>query len=192
MIVWTYVIVVDKGGAPNFGPPATTLTLCKPKIRKDAHPGDVVLAFNGKRLHHEPHSVRWAGVISEVIPLASYWHDPRFQKKKPGQSAGLPDNIYRPVAQHLEQVSNPTHEPDQFGRDVGGMNALIFQSLWYFGPSAPILPAEFGLRMTGGRRGHRRTEIDANTWRQLKRWLDKSNPRAPASSTQRSQPRRCQ
>jgi hypothetical protein len=63
MYVWTYVITYDEGGAPNFEPPATTLTVCKPRIRRAAERGDVVLAFNGARLNPaEPHSVRWAGV----------------------------------------------------------------------------------------------------------------------------------
>jgi hypothetical protein len=54
MIVWSYVITVDGGGAPNFLPPATTLTLCKPKIRQRARRGDLVIAFNGQSLHPEP------------------------------------------------------------------------------------------------------------------------------------------
>jgi hypothetical protein len=62
MRVWTYVIQVDGGGAPNFEAPSTTLTVCKPRIRKAARCGDLVLAFNGKTLNPtEPHSVRWAG-----------------------------------------------------------------------------------------------------------------------------------
>jgi hypothetical protein len=40
MYVWTYVITYDEGGAPNFEPPATTLTVCKPRIRRAARPGE--------------------------------------------------------------------------------------------------------------------------------------------------------
>jgi Nucleotide modification associated domain 2 len=39
MLVWTYVITHDCGGAPNFEPPATTLTLCAPRVRRQAVPG---------------------------------------------------------------------------------------------------------------------------------------------------------
>jgi hypothetical protein len=101
MNVWTYVIRVDKGGAPNLEAPSTTLTVCKPRIRKAAKCGDLVLAFNGKALNPaEPDSVRWAGVVSEVIPLKDYWNDSRFEGKKPGRPRGpgeSPDNIYRPT-----------------------------------------------------------------------------------------------
>src|SRR5687768_240801 len=120
MIVWTYVITYDENTAPNFEPPAATLTVCKPDIRRLADQGHLVLAFNGKRLHPEPHSVRCAGIVSEVIPLARYWHDSRFKEKKPGNSL-TPDNIYRPAARRLVQVPNSTHGQDSVRRDVGGL-----------------------------------------------------------------------
>jgi hypothetical protein len=96
MIVWSYVITVDAGGAPNFLPPATTLTLCKPKIRQGARRGNLVIAFNGQSLHPEPHSVRWAGLVAEVIPLGDYWNDPRFEQKKPGRLRGFPGQHLSP------------------------------------------------------------------------------------------------
>jgi Nucleotide modification associated domain 2 len=118
MHVWTYVITFDSGGAPNFEPPATTLTVCKPRIRQAAQPGDLVLAFNGARLNPaEPHSVRWAGIVSEVIPMENYWDDPRFQGKKQGAAQSLPDNIYRPTKGGFEQVKNDVHKPDALVRD---------------------------------------------------------------------------
>jgi Nucleotide modification associated domain 2 len=99
MKVWTYVITVDRGGAPNFEPPETTLTVSKSRIRRRARVGELLLAFDGATLNIiEPHSVRWAGIVSEVIPLKDYWRDSRFEGKKPGRSRGpleLPDNIYR-------------------------------------------------------------------------------------------------
>ena len=102
MRLWRYVITHDTGFAPNFEPPSATLVTCKPNIRRKALPGDFIVAFNGDRLiPGEPHSVRWAGIVAEVMPLAAYWRDPRFQVKKPTQHGGLsdsaPDNIYRPT-----------------------------------------------------------------------------------------------
>lgn len=75
MRVWSYVITTDGGGAPNYDGPAVTLTICKPYIRRYARPGDMVLAFNGRTLSRNPHSVRWAGIVSEVVPLDHYWDD---------------------------------------------------------------------------------------------------------------------
>jgi hypothetical protein len=174
MIVWTYVIQVDAGAAPNFEAPATTLTVCKPQIRMRAGPGDLVLAFNGTKLNpDDPHSVCWAGVVGEVLGMGDYWKDERFQSKKPGRSL-TPDNIYRPMRSgELRRVENSTHTPTDYQRDVGGINALIFESSWHFGPFGPQLPHRFGLRMLGGRRGHRRVEIDGPSWTQVKTWLDR-------------------
>ena len=183
MRVWRYVIAVDNGGAPNFEPPMTTLTVCKPRIRQQARRGDLVIAFNGAALNRdEPHSVRWAGVVSEVIPLADYWWDVRFRGKRPGQHGGerrggRPDNIYCPTADgRLERVENETHEQGATGRDTGGVNALVLERPWRFGSAVAVLPARFGLRIVGGRRGHRRSEIDESTWRELEEWLDENNP----------------
>ena len=73
MIAWTYVIQVDAGAAPNFEAPATTLTVCKPRIRMRAGPGDLILAFNGTKLNkYDPHSVCWAGIVGEVIGMGDY------------------------------------------------------------------------------------------------------------------------
>lgn len=184
---WTYVITTDRGGAPNFEPPATTLTLCKPQIRKFAKKGELVLAFNGKKLNPtEPHSVRWASVVSDVIPLNDYWNDLRFEGKRPGRPRGLeelPDNIYRPTAGGLERVQNETHTLADMARDVGGVNALVFKRHWCFGQSVAILPEHFDLRMTKGRGGHHRFEISESTWQELKQWLDKNVPEARHART---------
>jgi Nucleotide modification associated domain 2 len=177
MNVWTYVITFDAGAAPNFDPPSTTLVICKPRIRKSAQCGDLILAFNGQRLlPHEPHSVRWAGVVNEVLSIGEYWRDPRFQSKKPGHSA-TPDNIYRPArGGGLRQVSNTTHGRESYVRDVSGLNALVLHPTWYFGFTLAILPESFNLRMVGGRRGHRCFQIDDASWRVLEVWLDRNVP----------------
>ncbi len=190
MKVWRYVITHDTGFAPNFEPPATTLATCKPRIRLRAQRGDLIVAFNGERLiRNEPHSVRWAGIVLEVISLACYWHDPRFQGKKPTQYGGqrfegLPDNIYRPTPEGgLEQVENTSHKPDNAATDTGGRNVLIFEKSWHFRPTVAVLPEHFNLRITGGRRGHRLSGIDEPTWRELERWLDDKVP-DPGATTQ--------
>lgn len=62
MRVHTYVIVVDSGAAPIYDTPCTTLAVCKPRIRRKANVGELVLAF------------------------ADYWNDARFQTKKPDRA----------------------------------------------------------------------------------------------------------
>jgi Nucleotide modification associated domain 2 len=182
MKVWTYVIAVDKGAAPNFEPPEATLTICKPRIRKRAGRGELVLAFNGVALNSAtPHSVSWAGLVLEVIRFEDYWNDPRFEGKKPGRlrkPGESPDNIYRPVASGgFEQIANESHKRTEMERDLSGVNALVLKPVWRFGLTGPILPEDFnGLRMIRGRIGQRCVEIDEPTWCELKRWLDNNAP----------------
>ncbi len=148
-----------------------------------ARRGDLVIAFNGQSLHPEPHSVRWAGIVADVVPLSDYWDDPRFDQKKPGRSQGLPDNIYRPTADGLEQVQNATHQPGDRNKDIGGLNSLVFGDVWYFGAAAPILPVHFGLRMPeNARRGHRRSKIEQASWSDLKAWLDEGPAQTPTTN----------
>lgn len=189
MRVWRYVITHDTGFAPNFEPPSATLVTCKPRIRKDAKLHDLIIAFNGYRLiRGEPHSVRWAGIVADVMPLAAYWRDPRFQGKKPPQhggrrSGGAPDNIYRPAPEgNLEQVENTSHGPGEAATDIGGKNALILGRLWYFGPSVALPPERFNLRIIGGRRRERLSEIDEPTWHELEDWLNDNVP-SPGAPT---------
>ena len=110
MRVHTYVIVVDSGAAPNYDKPCTTLAVCKPRIRKKAHVGELVLAFAGAKVNpYEPHTVVWAGVVAETMPFADYWNDRRFAGKKPDR-APTPDNFYRPTKDGgLLWIENPVH-----------------------------------------------------------------------------------
>jgi hypothetical protein len=170
--IHTYVIAVDAGSAPNYDPPFVTLTVCKPRIRKKAVVGDCVLGFAGVRVNpSDPHAVVWAGIVSEVVPLAEYWNDRRFVGKKPDRTA-LPDNFYRPARGGFIQVPNPIHDEDSILRDISGVNALVFDPAWRFGAYGPRLPAEYGLRMVGGRRGERLSELSAQEWKRLQGWFD--------------------
>ena len=172
MRIHTYVIAVDAGSAPNYDPPFVTLTVCKPRIRRKAVVGDCVLAFAGAGVNpSDPHAVVWAGVVTEIIPLTEYWNDPRFARKKPDRTS-LPDNFYRPTHVGLVQVPNPVHGADSIPRDISGINALVFDPAWRFGAYGPRSPEDFGLRMVGGRRGERVSELSPDEWKTLRSWLD--------------------
>lgn len=175
MRVHTYVIATDAGSAPNYDRPFVTLAVCKPRIRKKAEIGDLVLAFAGRRVNSkEPHCVVWAGVVSEKMSFADYWNDRRFAGKKPDKS-GHPDNFYRPVGGRLLWVQNDVHRPEAIKRDTDGKFVLGFLPSWRFGAHGPLLPIKFGLRMVGGRRGERVSELSEPEWKRLKMWLDKNS-----------------
>jgi hypothetical protein len=174
MKVYSYVIVVDDGGAPNFERPYTTLAICKPKIRLKAEPGDLVLAFTGRSLWSKPDAVRWAGVVKEQLTFEDYWNDPRFANKKPGVAKTKPDNIYYPQCLKLLQVENEKHGPKNVATDLSGRYVLVFDPSWKLNYKLPaaILPKKFGLRINGQRRGYRVKTISTERWRELKRWFN--------------------
>jgi hypothetical protein len=173
--VHTYVIAVDAGSAPNYDRPLVTLAVCKPRIRRKAEIGELVLAFAGKEVNPtEPHTVVWAGVISEKMTFAEYWNDRRFAGKKPNRSQH-PDNFYRPVDGGLQWVQNDVHDADATTHDTGGKFVLGLAQSWRFGAHGPLMPSEYGLRMVGGRRGARVVGLTEDAWRRLEAWLDKNS-----------------
>ena len=173
MRVHTYVIAVDAGSAPNYDPPCTTLAVCKPRIRRKAQPGELVLAFAGQSVNpHEPHTVVWAGIVAEKFTFADYWNDKRFQSKKPSRSV-TPDNFYEPRADgSFRQIRNDIHGPEATEHDLNGRYVLALDPSWRFGAHGPPLPEHFGLRMTHGRRGERIHDLSDAEWHALERWLN--------------------
>jgi hypothetical protein len=173
--VHTYVIATDAGSAPNYDRPFATLAVCKPRTRRKAEIGELVLAFAGKDVNPtEPHSVVRAGVVSEKMSFAEYWNDRRFAGKKPDKSEH-PDNFYRPVAGGLLWVQNEVHGPEATNHDTRGKFVLGFFPSWRFGAHGPLMPSDFDLRMVGGRRGERVAELTEPEWKRLKQWLDENS-----------------
>ena len=188
MKVRAYVIDTDAGSAPNYDAPCTTLAVCKPRIRKVASVGDFVIAFAGQGVNpYEPHTVVWAGIVSEKLTFSEYWNDARFAGKKPDRCA-RPDNFYQPMDGGLLQVGNRVHGPEHFNRDTGGIYVLMFDPSWRFGANGPPLPEEFDLRVAmNARRAGRVISIGDAEWRRLELWLDRqATLTTPATRTNRS------
>ena len=184
MRVQSYVITTDRGSAPNYEAPATTLAICKPRIRKRAKIGDLILGFNGKTLSPERNSIRWAGLVSAVISFRDYWHDPAFATKKPDQSE-TPDNIYCDAGEGLFQTANSSHGASDVDRDLGGTNVLVFSQVWHLGSSHEPLGGQFSRLFVGGTRRHEPlNDLSEIEWNALRDWLS-----IRAISTDGSQPK---
>ena len=188
MRVWSYVITTDRGSAPNYDGPNVTLAICKPRIRRRAEIGDVVIAFNGRTLSRERNSVRWCGIVSDVRSFGEYWHDERFVGKRPGASL-TPDNIYCEDGAGLTQVTNTSHDASDVDRDLSGLNVLEFSDVWHLGNSHEPLDDAFSALFVGGARRHEPlNDISTKDWRSLRLWLQHRKQPLPARKSLR---RRC-
>ena len=185
MRVWSYVITTDRGSAPNYDGPAVTLAICKPRIRRRAKKGDVVIAFNGRTLSRERNSVRWCGVVSEIRTITEYWHDERFRSKRPSSSM-TPDNIYRDDGAGLFQVANTSHDASDINRDLSGHNVLVFSDVWHLGISHEPLDDVFSALFVGGtRRYEPLNTVSPEYWRSLRDWLQQRKQPLPTSRPSR-------
>lgn len=179
---WSYVINTDRGSAPNYDGPAVTLAICKPRIRRGAKLGDLVVGFNGVALSSRPNSLRWAGQVGEVMTLEDYWEDSRFNLKRPGTSK-TPDNIYRLSRGIIHQVPNSSHDCCNIETDLNGRNTLIFSKAWHFGEEGPDPPEYFGLHVPmNARRTEPLRQIPQSIRAPLLAWLDHHDLGLPALS----------
>jgi hypothetical protein len=136
--IFRYVVRYDEGSAPRPFGGWCSLTICKPRIRASAKPGDWIIGFRSR----SPGRVAYVMQVEEVVPLDKYWADPRFLDRRPGFSP-VPDNIYRPADNGgLKQVANPVHGPADAATDISGKNSLVARRFWYFGGSSPDISTD--------------------------------------------------
>lgn len=158
MKIYSYKIDHDYGLAPNPFGKYCTLAVCKPEIRKSKNLdiGDWLIGTGSKSLEKATGfkcdtKLIYAMKVSEIIGLNNYWHDNRFEYKKPVMSGTLTsmfgDNFYS-LDKNKKWVQtdcahrNPdgVYDDEHFRKDTSGKNALISEVFYYFGDSAPQIP----------------------------------------------------
>lgn len=147
-----YKVTRDFGFAPNPFEGVCTIATCKPKIRRKAANGDLIIACGSSEL----------GLVGRVICIVrvrgsmsfqAYWDDERFRAKRPrfggGMSGYYGDNIY-----HRDDNGGWIQERSHHSLMDGALNQLNLARdtsadavLWgedfvYFGGSAPLIPPE--------------------------------------------------
>lgn len=149
--LYSYVVAIDTGFAPNPFHGYSTLACCKPNIRKTAMVGDLIIgagsASKGRR-----ERVVYVMRVSESMSFQEYWEDPRFEAKRPRMDAGpieaVGDNIYH----RNELTGDWTQEPSQhsnddcnpcgsnMAKDLGVNQVLIGEVFTYWGGNGPLAP----------------------------------------------------
>lgn len=177
MRVYSYIVAVDSGFAPNPFHGPLTLACCKPKIRQHALPGDIIVGLTRASLGNR---VVYVAKIDEKLTFQQYWADARFRRKRPNVASTrivdrCGDNIYEPVGHDRFRQLPSAHSlgdrenPESKAHDLGGQCVLVASEFSYFGSDARPLPKELLDLVVG--RAHRCRFPDAfvesvERWRQ--------------------------
>jgi hypothetical protein len=150
----TYVVREDTGLAPNPFWGWCTLAVCTPNHQgTKLQPGDWIAGFLTKARGHR---FLYAMEITEILDLDAYFHDARFQSKKPNlrgtwqERCG--DNFYsRNSDGTWIQHRNRFHLSESLKRqDTKHARAFVASRFWYRGKSAVSAPIQFAA-LAGGR-----------------------------------------
>ena len=79
--MYTYILTSDTGFAPNPFHGVCTLCTCKPKIRKGAEPGDLIVGIASQQLGPYAGKLLYAMLVDEVIAIQDYGDG--FEMKRP-------------------------------------------------------------------------------------------------------------
>lgn len=177
MRVFSYIVAVDSGFAPNPFHGPLTLACCKPKIRLHAQPGDIIVGLTSASLGNR---VVYVAKVAEKLTFQQYWADARFRRKRPDiHSARIVDrcgdNIYEPIGHDRFRQLPSAHShgdvenPESKAHDLGGKCVLTAREFSYFGSDAILLPEGLEALVVG--RAHRCRFPDAlvdavDRWRQ--------------------------
>ena len=163
MRLFSYLVARDYGFAPNPFFEVCTLATCKPQIRSAAQVGDWVVGTGSKSQGRESHLV-FAMKVTETMTFNDYWHDDRFQCKKPNlagsRKQAFGDNIYHSDGNGGWHQANSHHsyadgQPNKSNirRDTGVDCILLSDRFLYFGSCGPEIPGHIDICKRGP--GHR-------------------------------------
>jgi hypothetical protein len=144
--LYSYVVKVDKGFAPNPFGGYCTLAACTPNHQgARIKPGHWIMGNSDKATGQR---LIYAMRVSEVLEFDDYFHDPRFAAKKPRPDGGwrnrCGDNIYFiGESGGYEQGFTYSHtEPHYLEKDTRHPRVFISDHFFYFGENAPDIPAD--------------------------------------------------
>lgn len=148
MQLYSYVVRTDRGFAPNPFCGCCTLAACTPnRMGARLRRGDWLMG-NSDNAHGQ--RLVYAMRVSEVLEFDDYFHDPRFDCKKPRPGGDwrnrCGDNIYHigPSGRYQQAFTFSHTEAHFLEKDTRNPRVFISEHFFYFGENAPDIPAEFG------------------------------------------------
>jgi hypothetical protein len=156
MKIYSYILRIDDGAAPNPFGGICTLTICKPKIRKKASIGDWVIGTGSKNaklidgsIHDFSNHLVYAMKITEKKYLRPYdeWCKtnlpikiPNFNSKDMKKQRG--DCIYDFSNGVPPKIRESVHSEKNRIRDLSGKYSLLSNQFYYFGEKPIKIPNE--------------------------------------------------
>lgn len=143
MRLCSYTVPHDCGFAPNPFWGYCTLAACTPNHQGvKVQAGDWIAGFEpvdrgGKLVY--------VMKVSETMSFDAFFHDRRFQRKKPRlegtwrQRCG--DNIYHRSEEGWKQLPSPFHSAPEKAKDIKYPSVFIAEEFYYFGEKAVPVPS---------------------------------------------------
>ena len=121
-MLYSFLQTIDNGGAPCVTKNLLSLGICKPRIRKHAKVGDLIVSFAAKsmKLKCEKPQILWIAKITKVVTMKNYYK--QFPNRK--------DCIYD---DNLNLLNNHFHTCVNIERDLSGENVLLSDDFIFFG-----------------------------------------------------------
>jgi len=152
-----YIVKHDSGFSPNPFGRVCTLACCKPVIRRNAEPGDIVIGTGSSRCRLSGQLI-YGMRVEAVLPYEEYWE--RYPSKRPSQESPVKargDNVWhRDTSGNWCCAPGACHDERNRKRDLKGRNALISPEFYYFGRAAINIPDKFSC-LIATTQGHKNT-----------------------------------
>ena len=168
--IYSYVIRIDSGSAPNPFWGVCTLTICKPVIRRVAKIGDWILGTGSKntklkdgKIHDFSGHIVYAMKITDKKTMYEYDYFckenlinkiPNFRTND--WKIRLGDCIYD-YSKLNPTIRRSVHNESHRKVDLGGENSLMSTHFYYFGSEPVKIPIEL-LELVKSGKGHKKIE----------------------------------
>jgi hypothetical protein len=183
--IYSYVLRIDSGAAPNPFWGLCTLTICKPVIRRNAQVGDWVIGTGSKnttlkdgKTYDFSEKIVYAMKVTDKKTLKEYDEFckanlankiPKWKTKDWRLRVG--DCIYDYSTNHEPTIREGVHNEDHRQRDLSGCYALLSDHFYYFGVEAIELPPELK-ELIKRNQGHKKIE-KPDLIKEFEKWIKK-------------------
>lgn len=182
--IYSYVLRIDDGSAPNPFWGLCTLTICKPVIRRNAQIGDWIIGTGSKntklkdgKIYDFSDSIVYAMKITAKKSLREYdeYCKKHLTQKIPKWKTEdwrlrVGDCIYDYSTNDEPTIRKGVHNEGNRQKDLSGFNSLLSNHFYYFGVEARPLPLELKELIKKGR-GHKKIER-VDLIQEFEKWIE--------------------